>query len=259
MRIVRFALNDWSGYGVIKNNRVYRLAGDPFIDPAVLKNPEFAGQSHALNQVSLLAPCQPGKIVCLGVNYRPHAQEMQHNLPSSPLIFLKPSTAVIGPQEPIVFPRGWQRVDYEGELGIVIGQKARYVSEAKARDYVLGYTCVNDVTERQLQKEDGQWTRAKGFDTFAPIGPWIETEVSPDDLKLETLLNGEVRQSARTSELIFGISQLISFISGIMTLLPGDIISTGTPGGIGPMQPGDSVEIKIENIGSLKNPVAGPE
>lgn len=256
MRIARFSAHNQSGYGIIKEGKVYSLAGDPFTAFAAGGNYEFDGCNFPLSEVRLLSPCLPSKIVCLGVNYRPHAQEMNSALPSVPLIFLKPSTAVIGPEDPIVLPRQWKRVDHESELGIVIGKKAKYVSEADARKYILGYTCFNDVTERHYQKEDGQWTRGKGFDTFAPCGPWIETEVQPDDLKLEALVNGEVRQSARTSELIFGISTLVSFISGVMTLLPGDVIATGTPAGVSPLKPGDIVEIRIENIGTLSNPVA---
>jgi 2-keto-4-pentenoate hydratase/2-oxohepta-3-ene-1,7-dioic acid hydratase in catechol pathway len=174
-----------------------------------------------------------------------------------PLIFLKPSTAVIGPDDEIILPKLSKRVDYEGELGVVIGRKAKDVPQDRAKDYVLGYTCVNDVSERYAQKEDGQWTRAKGYDTFAPIGPWVETDVVPDDLRVETYLNGELRQSARTGDLIFSVAELISFISGVMTLLPGDIIATGTPSGIGRMNPGDIVEVRIEGIGTLRNFVVG--
>jgi 2-keto-4-pentenoate hydratase/2-oxohepta-3-ene-1,7-dioic acid hydratase in catechol pathway len=191
--------------------------------------------------------------VCLGLNYRKHAEETGLPIPSLPLIFLKPPSAVIGPDDNIVLPRDYKRVDYEGELGIVIGRRAKDVAKSEAKDYVLGYTCFNDVSERHAQSSDGQWARAKGFDTFAPIGPWVETEVSPDDLKLETYLNGEIRQSARTSDLIFGVAELVSFISGVMTLLPGDVIATGTPSGIGPMKPGDVVEVSIERIGTLRN------
>jgi len=205
--------------------------------------------------VRLLSPCLPSKIVCLGLNYRSHVEETKLPLPTVPLIFLKPSTAVIGPDDEIVLPRLSRRVDYEGELGMVIGRKAKDVPEDKAREHVIGYTCLNDVSERHNQAEDGQWTRAKGYDTFAPIGPCIETEVDPDNLKLETYLNGELRQSANTSDLIFAVSKLISFVSSVMTLLPGDIIATGTPSGIGRVNPGDVVEVRIEGIGTLRNPV----
>jgi len=258
MRIARFSARGQTGYGVIRNDVIHSLGSDPFSGWETGTELKFDGRTYPLSETRLLAPCLPSKLVCLGLNYRPHAREFDQAPPSSPLIFLKPSTAVIGPESPIILPHNWKRVDYEGELGIVIGKTARHVTEEKAREYILGCTCTNDVTERQIQKEDGQWTRAKGFDTFAPIGPWIETEVEPDDLVLETYLNGELRQSARTSELVFGISSLISFISGIMTLLPGDIIATGTPAGIAPMRPGDTVEVKIEGIGSLRNPVKGP-
>jgi len=172
------------------------------------------------------------------------------------LIFLKPSTAIIGPGETIVLPRFSRRVDYEGELGVVIGRQAKDVPEDEAGEYILGYTCFNDVTERTIQGEDGQWTRAKSYDTFAPIGPWIETDLDPSDLSIETRLNGELRQSARTSDLIFGVFQLVSFISEVMTLLPGDVIATGTPSGIGPVSDRDVVEVSIDNIGTLTNSVA---
>jgi 2-keto-4-pentenoate hydratase/2-oxohepta-3-ene-1,7-dioic acid hydratase in catechol pathway len=253
MQIVRFLNRGKARYGLLEGDLIHSLKKDPFYSFSRGLNPEYEDNIYSLTKVKLLAPCQPGKLVCLGLNYRPHAQEFKVEIPASPLIFLKPSTSVIGPEDSIVLPPKWRRVDYEGELGVVIGKTAKNVSLEKAREYVLGYTCVNDVTERHLQKEDGQWTRAKGFDTFAPIGPWIETEVQPDDLKIESYLNHELRQSSRTSELIFGIDKLISFISGIMTLLPGDIISTGTPAGVGPMKAGDVIEIKIEKIGTLLN------
>ncbi len=254
MRIARISIGDYVKYGIIKHDMVYIMHGDPFINPnSAVFDP--GSERYPLDQVRLLSPCLPSKIVCLGVNYRPHAKEMNSSLPANPLIFIKPSTAVIGPNDLIVMPHNWKRVDFEGELGVVIGKTAKNVSEDEARKYILGYTCFNDVTERQFQKDDGQWTRGKSFDTFAPIGPWIETEIEADDLKVETFLNGEVRQSARTSELIFGIDTVVSFISGVMTLLPGDVIATGTPAGVGPMKTGDTVEVKIEKIGVLRNMV----
>jgi len=260
LRIVRFAVGGKVRYGVLEGNVIRSFRGSPFTyfrgKDSSLK---LDGSTYELKSVRLLAPCTPSKLVCLGLNYRSHAEETRLPIPSVPLIFLKPSTAVIGPDEAIVLPYLSKRVDYEGETGAVIGRRAKNVPEEKAQDYVLGYTCVNDISERNAQKEDGQWTRAKSFDTFAPIGPWIETEVEPDDLKLETYLNGELRQSARTSDLIFGVPYLISFISSIMTLLPGDIIATGTPSGIGRINPGDTVEIKIEKIGALRNHVVGPK
>lgn len=260
MRIVRFAAGRQIRYGVLEDNTIHSLRGNPFARASNCKNDfPLDGKTYPLDQVRLLAPCTPSKLVCLGLNYRSHSDEMKFSMPPVPLIFLKPSTAVIGPGDNIVRPYPRARIDYEGELGAVIGRKAKNVPEEKTRDYVLGYTCVNDVTYRHAQEEDVQWTRSKGFDTFAPVGPWIETEVEPSDLKLETYLNGKLRQSARTSDLIFGVPKLVSFISSIMTLLPGDIVSTGTPSGIGGIVPGDIVEIKIEKIGTLRNPVVGPE
>ncbi len=255
LRLVRFAAGRMFRYGLLEGDVIRGLRGSPF----ARAGSSFAldGSRYGLDEVRLLAPCLPSKIVCLGLNYRSHAEETKLPVPSVPLIFLKPSTAVIGPDEEIILPRLSRRVDYEGELGVVIGRKAKDVPQNRARDYVLGYTCVNDVSERHNQAEDGQWTRAKGYDTFAPIGPWIETEIVPDDLKIETYLNGELRQSARTSDLIFGVAELISFISGVMTLLPGDIIATGTPSGIDRMNPGDVVEVSIEKIGTLRNFVVG--
>jgi 2-keto-4-pentenoate hydratase/2-oxohepta-3-ene-1,7-dioic acid hydratase in catechol pathway len=254
LRIVRFAAQGKIGYGILENDIIRCFRGSPFASfkgSGNLEKPD--GSTCRLDEVSLLAPCVPSKIVALGLNYRRHAEETKMPLPSVPLIFLKPSTAVIGTDDKIVLPRDSRRVDYEGELGIVIGRKMKDVPRDGVNDYILGYTCVNDVSERHVQKADVQWTRAKGYDTFAPIGPWIETEVNPDDLKVETYLNGELRQSARTSELIFGVAELLSFISSAMTLLPGDIIATGTPSGIGRMNSGDVVEVKIEGIGTLRN------
>ena len=254
MQIVRLVADGKVKYGVLEDITIRSFRGSPFTHfkgHASLLIPD--GSTYELGKVKLLAPCLPSKIVCLGLNYRSHSEETKFPMPAVPLIFLKPSTAVTGPGDEIVLPRSSKRVDYEGELGVVIGRKARDVPKDMAKDCVLGYTCVNDVSERYAQREDGQWTRAKGFDTFAPIGPWIETEIAPDNLKLETYLNGELRQSAYTSELIFGVSELISFISSIMTLLPGDIIATGTPAGIGRMNQGDVVEVKIDKIGTLRN------
>ena len=256
MRLVRFAVQDRVKYGRLEGEAIYALEKSPFAHPGEITS---KGIIYRLDDVKLLAPCLPSKIVCLGLNYHSHAEELGMSPPSVPFIFLKPPTAIIGPDDEIILPRLSRRVDYEGELAVVIGKEAKDVPESKAADYVLGYTCFNDVTERYFQQEKGQWTRAKSYDTFAPLGPWIETEVSPDDLKLETYLNGELRQSARTSDLIFGIPELISFISSIMTLLPGDIIATGTPSGIGPLAPGDVIEVKIDKIGCLRNFVVGRE
>ena len=248
MKILRFAINRTIKYGVLEGDIIRVMLGSPYSSSFRL-----AERTYRLEEVRLLAPCLPSKIVALGLNYRSHAEETKLPIPSVPLIFLKPSTTVIGPEDEIVYPEVSRRVDYEGELAVVIGKKARAVDRARAEEYILGYTCLNDVSARYEQRDDGQWTRAKSYDTFAPIGPYIETDISPHDLKLETYLNGELRQCARTSDLIFPVDMLVSFISNIMTLLPGDVIATGTPSGIGPMKPGDVVEVKIENIGTLRN------
>jgi 2-keto-4-pentenoate hydratase/2-oxohepta-3-ene-1,7-dioic acid hydratase in catechol pathway len=250
MRIARYLTDQGeAAWGVVAGDQVRRLEPHPFgqfeVGPVV----------GPLDQVRLLAPTRPSKIIAVGLNYRSHAAEVGAQVPEEPLLFFKPPSAVIGPEEPIVRPPVSQRVDYEGELAVVIGRRAKNVSVSEAMDYVLGYTCANDVTARDLQARDDQWTRAKGFDTFCPLGPWIETELDPADLRIETRVNGQVRQSGRTSDLVFGVPQLISYISQVMTLEPRDVILTGTPVGIGPLQPGDVVEVEISGIGVLRNPV----
>jgi 2-keto-4-pentenoate hydratase/2-oxohepta-3-ene-1,7-dioic acid hydratase in catechol pathway len=249
VKIIRFSAAGRAHYGVLTGNKVQQLSTAPFHGIKLVE------QFYRLNEVKLLSPCLPSKIVAIGINYRSHAKEFVHDLPESPLIFLKPATAVIGPQGNIIYPALSKRVDFEGELGIAIGKRAHQIDAADAGKYILGYTCFNDVTARDLQKLDGQWTRAKGFDTFAAIGPWIETDLDPSALKLETRLNGQIKQSGTTADLIFNIAQLISSASHVMTLLPGDVIASGTPGGVGPMRPGDTVEIEIEGIGTLVNHV----
>jgi len=215
----------------------------------------FTGERHRLSDVRLLAPIIPTKIVAVGKNYAEHAREMGGEAPSEPLLFLKPSTSVIGPGDPIARPGAVGRVDFEGELAVVISKVCRDVPAERAYDVVLGYTAANDVTARDQQKADGQWTRAKGYDTFCPLGPWIETQLDPRDLVLTTTVNGELKQSARTSDLIHDIPTLISHITAVMTLLPGDVILTGTPAGVGPIDAGDDVVVTIEGIGALANPV----
>ena len=220
-----------------------------------------AKRSHVklpLSEVKVLPPVMPSKIVALALNYRSHAKEMGKQLPDEPLFFLKPSTAVVGHGDQIVMPAMSQRVDYEGELAVVLAKKTKAVAVEDALGHVLGYTCMNDVTARDLQKKDGLFCRAKGFDTFAPIGPWIETDVDPSALNITTRVNGEVKQQGNTSDLIFDVARLISFISHVMTLEPGDIISTGTPSGIGPLSHGDVVEVSVERIGTLENSVVDP-
>ncbi len=247
MKIARFLHKGKEGFGVVEGDHIQVAVGTMF------KAFDVTSQSYPLEDIKLLSPAHPSKIVAIGLNYKDHAKELKSKLPDEPLLFLKPGSAVIGHLEHIIYPPMSQRVDYEGELGIVIGKVTRGVSEAEADEFIMGYTCVNDVTARDLQRKDGQWTRAKGFDTFAPVGPWIETQLDPSNLLLETFLNGERKQSSSTSNLIFNQRQLVSFISRIMTLYPGDIIATGTPAGIGPMAVGDRVEVVIEGIGSLAN------
>jgi 2-keto-4-pentenoate hydratase/2-oxohepta-3-ene-1,7-dioic acid hydratase in catechol pathway len=252
MRLVRFEMEGRTGYGVLEGEKISVLWNTPYDGGWA----NTTGEVLSLPEVRLLAPCEPSKIVALGLNYLDHAQEFGHAVPAEPLIFLKPSTSVIGPEDDIVYPRMSRRVDYEAELAVVIGRACRRVPEGAFRDCVLGYTCINDVTARDLQKKDGQFTRSKSFDTFAPLGPWIETEVpDPDNLTVEAFLNGERRQHSSTVNLVFPVATLVAFISRIMTLLPGDLIATGTPSGIGPMQEGDVVEVRVEGIGTLRNRV----
>lgn len=207
-------------------------------------------------EFTFLPPVKPTKIIAVGLNYKDHAREFGQPIPDEPLIFLKPPSSIVAHLAPIVYPLQARQVDYEAELAVVIKRKAKNVEEHEAKNYILGFTCANDVTERFYQKKDGQWTRAKGFDTFAPIGPWINPDIRPEDgLKIQSIVNGEVKQDSNTREMIFAPEKLVSFISKIMTLEPGDIIMTGTPSGVGPLKPGDTVEIFIENIGTLKNPV----
>jgi 2-keto-4-pentenoate hydratase/2-oxohepta-3-ene-1,7-dioic acid hydratase in catechol pathway len=215
---------------------------------------DFTGRQYELTELEYLPPVEPTKIVAIGLNYKDHVQEMQKKLPDEPLLFIKPSSSIISHLGNIVIPAVSKRVDYESELAIVIGKTAKKVKKSEAKDFIFGYTCCNDVTARDLQAIDIQYTRAKGFDTFAPIGPYVETEIdNPSDIEIKGYLNGELKQSSNTSNLIFNPFELVEFISGIMTLYPGDIISTGTPSGIGTLNHGDIFEIEIENIGKLKN------
>ncbi len=250
MKLVRFQVDGRESQGVLSGNEVRELEGDFFGSFDVVK------RSHAIDSIKLLAPCIPTKIVAVGLNYRDHALELGFPIPESPIIFLKPSTSIVGPGDTIVVPAMSKRVDYEAELGVVIKDRVRNVSARQASGHILGYTCANDVTARDLQKQDNQWTRAKSFDTFCPLGPWIETDLDPGNLLVEAYLNNERKQSSRTSQFIFTIDHVVSFISRIMTLNPGDLVITGTPSGIGPMKPGDEIEVRIEGIGSLKNKVA---
>ena len=232
-----------------ENDKIQELEGDFFGES------RFSGRQFTKDQVTILSPCEPSKIVAVGLNYKDHASELNLPEPKEPLLFLKPPSAVIAHQDSIVYPEMSQHIEYEGELGVVIGRKAKGIHSKEAKEYIFGYTCVNDVTARDLQKKDGQWTRAKSFDTFASVGPCVATGISPDDLTIKSYLNGSLRQSSKTSQLIFSPFYLVSFISHIMTLLPGDLISTGTPAGVGPMKPGDIIEIEIEDIGKLTNTI----
>jgi len=249
MKFVRFEKKALSLYGRIEDDRVREIAGDIFSDFRVTEN------EVSLSEIKILPPCVPSKIVAVGLNYRTHAEELGMALPEAPLLFLKPPSAVIGHLDVIVHPHMAAQVDYEGELGVVIGKTCRWVAEADVPEYVAGYTCINDVTARDLQKRDVQFTRAKSFDTFAPVGPFIETDIDPDAVRIETFLNGEKRQSGTTRDLLFPVAVLVAFISRIMTLCPGDIIATGTPRGVGPLSPGDTVEVQIDGIGTLTNRV----
>ena len=249
-KFIRFLRENLQKYGILdEEGKIQELEGD-FLGKAL-----FSGQQYQQSQVKILPPCQPSKIVAVGLNYRDHARELNLPEPEEPLIFMKPSSSLIGHEEEVVYPRMSRHVDYEGELGVVIGKQAKGIKPEKAAEYILGYTCVNDITARDLQKKDGQWTRAKSFDTFAAIGPFLTTGIEPNNLDIKSYLNGELRQSSNTSQLIFNPFSLVSFISRIMTLFPGDVISTGTPAGVGPMHPGDVIEIEIENIGILRNRV----
>jgi 2-keto-4-pentenoate hydratase/2-oxohepta-3-ene-1,7-dioic acid hydratase in catechol pathway len=219
-------------------------------------SPTFTGRSWPLADIRLLAPILASKVICIGKNYAAHAAEMGGAAPVDPVIFIKPNTSIIGPNASIILPPSSSQVDYEGELAVVIGRPCKDVAAAKASEVILGYTVANDVTARDQQRHDGQWTRAKGYDTFCPLGPWIETALDPSDLEIVTEVDGEVRQRSRTSLLLHDIPKIIEWISSVMTLLPGDVILTGTPEGVGPLQAGQNVSVTVEGIGTLTNPVA---
>ena len=248
MRVVRVFQDEDVRYGLADESAVTLISDEPF----AAWEPEGV---VALPQAQLLAPVVPTKIVCAGINYRAHAAEMGHAIPDEPVIFLKPPTSVIGHGAEIRVPRGLGTVDHEAELAVVLGRRTHKVSPEDAQGHILGYLCANDVTSRALQKKDGQWTRAKGFDTFCPLGPWVETDFDPSDAVIECYVNGQLKQHSRTSDMIFDPLRLVSFVSHVMTLLPGDVVLTGTPSGVGPLVPGDVVEVRIDGIGSLINRV----
>jgi len=250
VKIYRYKYKNTTSYGVLKEERLFPVSG------SIFRKFQIKSDGVPIGAVMLLAPVQPSKVVAIGRNYKDHAVEMGVPLPEEPLIFLKPPSALIGPGEIIVYPKTSKRVDFEGELGVVINKKARHLSDEDNTDgFILGYTCFNDVTARDIQRKDVQFTRGKSFDTFAPCGPCIVTDIDPGNLKIKTFLNGKLRQSGNTKNMIFSVSHLIKFISQIMTLNPGDVIATGTPSGVGPMVPGDRVDVQIEGIGVLSNRV----
>ncbi|MCP2519309.1 fumarylacetoacetate hydrolase family protein [Candidatus Aminicenantes bacterium AC-708-M15] len=250
MKIYHYQFKGKKYYGILKEENLYPIEG------SIFRSFKIRNDYIPISEVKLLPPVKPSKIICVGLNYRTHTLESKKRVPEEPLLFLKPPTSIIGPNEIIVYPKMSKRIDYEGEVAVVIKKKAYQIKDEKeAFSYILGYTCFNDVTARDIQQREGHNTRAKSFDTFAPIGPCIATDLDPLNLKIKTFLNGKLRQSGNTKNLVFSIPYLVKFISHIMTLLPGDIISTGTPSGVGPMSPGDRIDIQIEGIGTLSNTV----
>ena len=262
MRIARFTTGDDPRFGIVTGDvDDFGIPDEDSLITALAGDPLYVGLQPTDEQVKLadarlLSPVLPrSKVVGIGRNYAAHAAEMGHDLPDEPLMFLKPNTSVVGPGDPIFYPRQTENLHFEGELAVVIGRICRDVPKEKYADVIHGYTVGNDVTARDLQKKDGQFTRAKGFDSFCPLGPWVETELDVSNLRVQTFLNGEVKQDGRTSDLIFDVPTLIAHVTSVMTLLPGDVILTGTPEGVGPMNPGDEIEISIQGIGNLTNKV----
>lgn len=249
MKICRFSYNKIVLWGKVDGDSITALKDAPY------KRIETTSRKIPLKKVKILPPSVPSKIVLVGLNYKDHAVELAMDIPREPVIFLKPATALCGHNGIIVYPAGVKRLDYEAELAFVIKREARNISAKDAEKYILGYTCLNDVTARDIQKKDGQWTRAKSFDSFCPVGPWIQTAFDPSGVRVRLYLNGVLKQDSTTADFIFGVPRLLSFISMAMTLLPGDIVSTGTPAGVGPMKKGDVVEVEVEGIGRLKNMV----
>ena len=270
MRVVRYTKlildergDDWNPprWGMLVDDLIYPLDEAPYL--GMLGDgtyaPEVVGLALRREEARLLAPVLPGKIVCVGRNYAEHAAELGNEVPPEPMIFLKPPSAVIGPDEAVVYPGISERVDHEGELAVVIGRHCRNVLEAEADAVIFGYTVANDVTARDLQKRDGQWARAKGFDTFGPVGPWIDTAFSPGNRRLRCLVNDELRQDSNTDLMIYSIRRVIAHVTRFMTLEPGDVLLTGTPSGIAPVHVGDVMTVEIEGLGSLTNPVVAEE
>jgi len=256
VRIARFAVDGEVSFGVVEGPGedaadlvVVTMQGHPFA-PASL-----TGERRPLSAVRLLAPVLPSKVVCIGKNYAAHAAEMGGEAPPTPVVFLKPSTAVVGPGEAVRLPADSERVDHEAELGVVIGRLCRDLPRERALEAVLGYTCGNDVTARDQQQADGQWTRGKGHDSFCPLGPWVETELDVSDVAVQCRVDGELRQDGRTAQLLHDVPALLTWVTAFMTLLPGDVLLTGTPAGVGPLAPGSSVSVTVGGVGTLTNPV----
>ena len=255
MRIARFTVGDEPTYGVVGGTDGDQIVASVIGDP-LYSGVELTGEQHRLDDVRLLAPVIPrSKVVGIGRNYAAHAAELGNEAPAEPLVFLKPNTSVIGPFDPIVYPPQSSNVHFEGELAVVIGRICRDVPTERAGDVIYGYTIGNDVTARDLQQTDGQWARAKGFDSFCPLGPWIETNLDPGDVTVTTELNGEQKQSDSTSLMLHDVPAILAYVTSFMTLLPGDVVLTGTPEGVGPMQPGDKVSVTVDGIGTLTNQV----
>jgi len=250
MKYLRFLQNGNAKYGLLeKDNVIIEMVGDIF------NNPKNTENVYSLSEITFLPPCIPTKIIAVGLNYFDHADEVQMKIPEEPLIFMKPPSALIAHDSNIIYPKMSKQLDYEAELAVIIKNKVKDIEPEDVFKNILGYTCFNDVTARDLQKKDEQWTRAKSFDTFAPIGPFISTDLNPDNLQIKLYKNGQLMQNSSTSNMIFKVDKIVSFVSKIMTLFPGDIIATGTPSGVGQLEVGDKVEVEIEGIGTLKNKV----
>ncbi|MFH1625386.1 MAG: fumarylacetoacetate hydrolase family protein [Pseudomonadota bacterium] len=247
MRFVRFLSGGVAKHGIVEGDLVYEIQG------SIYETYSLSKRNSRLGEVKILPPSEPSKIVAVGLNYRDHAEEVEKKLPEEPMIFLKPTTSTVAHGDAIIYPKCSNRLDYEAELALVIKRKIKNIGKDDVRDVILGYTCFNDVTARDIQSRPGQFTRSKAFDTFSPMGPFVVTDIDPSSLDIRSLLNGELRQSSNTRHLIFSVPHLVNFISEVMTLLPGDVIATGTPSGIGPMNAGDQIEIVIEGIGTLRN------
>jgi len=250
VKVVRFEYQGKASYGELEGEKIFLLDRSYFEE-----NFKLTGDIVNLNDVKLLTPVQPSKIICVGLNYSKHIEEMGDILHEEPVLFLKPLTSLIGPEDEVIIPKMSNRVEYEAELVAVVGKTMKDVTEDQVLDSIFGYTCGNDVTARDLQKKDGQWTRGKGFDTFCPIGPWIVTDLDVSELDIRSVLNGETKQSSNTKYFIHSVAKLVSFISQVMTLNPGDVIMTGTPEGVGPMKSGDEIVIEVDGIGQLRNKI----